>query len=226
MSKIQVLKTRNLNEEILEFAQKHKNEADFDEKFATFLEEKSRWLRIHSVEYSTGNRTSCWTYASRKKTPNSGVLKADAVVIVPFVKQDDRFKLVMIKEFRVPISGYEFGFPAGLYDHNETAEEVARRELREETGLEIDEIIHVSPPVVSSAGMSDESIVYVFCRCSGEPHTDGNEESEDIQVQFLDAQEIDNFLQTNTDAISAKAYPFLMMFEIIQDKMSQNRKKM
>lgn len=177
-----------------------------------FLKKKSRWLKLHNVQYSNAGGTGYWTFASRKADPQPGKpLVADAVVIVPLLRDGDEIKLVTIKEFRIPLGFYEHGFPAGLYDHNETAEEVARRELREETGLELTKILHISPPVVSSAGLSDESVVYIICECTGEPNTDANEGTEDIHVNILDIQGIANLLASG-ESISAKAYPFLLMF--------------
>lgn len=176
------------------------------------MKSKTRWLNLHNVQYANVGGVGHWTFASRKANPAPGQpLVADAVVIIPLLKDGDQTKLVTIKEFRIPLGFYEHGFPAGLYDHNETAEEVARRELREETGLELTKVLHVSPPAVSSAGLSDESVVYVVCECTGEPNTDGNEGTEDIQVNILDTQGIANLLAAG-EPISAKAYPFLLMF--------------
>lgn len=207
----------SLSDEILQFSRSQIDDPDFDRegfllRLEDFLKKKSRWLKLHNVQYSNAGGTGYWTFASRKATPQPGnPLVADAVVIIPLLKNGGETQLVTIKEFRIPLGFYEHGFPAGLYDHNETAEEVARRELREETGLELTKILHVSPPVVSSAGLSDESVVYIVCECTGEPNTDGNEGTEDIHVNILDTQGIANLLASG-ESISAKAYPFLLMF--------------
>lgn len=174
------------------------------------MKQKSRWLKLFNVQYQLQNgKNGVWTFASRKASPNPGQpLVADAVVIIPI--HADRLGLVTIKEFRIPLGDYEHGFPAGLYDHNESAEDVAYRELEEETGLIITDILYVSPPAVSSAGLSDESVIYVVCICAGEPHTDGNEGTEDIEVNILDKNQIKNLLLSG-EKISAKALPFLLM---------------
>ena len=49
--------------------------------------------------------------------------------------------MVIIREYRVPLDGYEYGFPAGLVDNGESLEQAARRELMEETGLRVGELI-------------------------------------------------------------------------------------
>lgn len=213
MEKIQIQNVTSLNEEILQFSRQHKNDPDFDAKFEMFLEQKSRWLKFFNVHYVANGRRGIWSFASRKSIPQPGKpLVADAVVIIPLFKEDDnKYKLVTIREYRIPLGSYEHSFPAGLYDHNESAEEVARRELKEETGLDLTKILHISPPVVSSAGLSDESVVYIICECTGNISLAGNEETEDITVNIIDKDGVDNILQ-GSEPISARAYPFFYAY--------------
>lgn len=176
-----------------------------------------KWLNLFDVDYTTenGNKGS-WTFASRKQQPTlGGPLVADAVVIIPLLKVGRQRKLVTIKEFRIPLGDFEHGFPAGLYDHNETAEKVAKRELKEETGLKMTKVLYVGPACVSSAGLSDESVVYVVCECTGEVSVDGNEATEDITVNILDIDGLRE-LRNSQDKISAKALPFLLMFDAMR----------
>jgi len=186
--------------------------AEDQEKLEDFLRKKSRWLKLYNVEYSGPSGTGYWTFASRKNDPVPGtLLSADAVVIIPILKVGRDRKLVTIKEFRIPLGAYEHGFPAGLYDHNENSDAVAKRELKEETGLKLTKILYTSPPVVSSAGLSDESVVYIVCECTGEASTEGNEGTEDIQVNILDLDGIQKLITSNEN-ISAKALPFFLQF--------------
>lgn len=173
-----------------------------------------KWLNLFDVDYTTPNgKQGKWTFASRKKEPQLGQpLVADAVVIIPLLKDGRKRKLVTIKEFRIPLGDYEHGLPAGLYDHNESAEAVAKRELKEETGLKMTKVLYVGPACVSSAGLSDESVVYVVCECSGTVNTDGNEGTEDITVNVLDIDGV-RALRNSPEKISAKALPFLLMFD-------------
>lgn len=173
-----------------------------------------KWLNLYNANYvSKDGKQGCWTFASRKTPQPAGApLVADAVVIIPLLKDGRKRKLVTIKEFRIPLGDYEYSFPAGLYDHNETAETVAKRELKEETGLKLTKVLYVSPVCVSSAGLSDESVVYVVCECSGEVSNTGNEESEDIQVELLDIDGI-RALHKSSNKISAKALVYMLMFD-------------
>jgi ADP-ribose pyrophosphatase len=99
-------------------------------------------------------------------------------------------KLVVIEEYRVPIEGYELGFPAGLIDDGEDPAEAVRRELLEETGLKLEEVIMISPAVISSAGLSNESVHLAYVKVSGEPNKDKLEASEDITTYLMDQDDV------------------------------------
>ena len=79
---------------------------------------------------------------------------------------DDR--ILLIKEFRMGVNGYVWAFPAGLIDGDETAEQAARRELKEETGLNITKIKDILKPSFSCSGVTDEKSVIIFCEVDGE----------------------------------------------------------
>lgn len=178
-----------------------------------------KWLNLFDVEYTTKNgNTAHWTFASRKKEilelkPGTPI-KADAVVIIPLLKDGRKRKLVTIKEFRIPLADYEYGFPAGLIEENENPAEVAKRELKEETGLKLTRVLYTSAPAVSSAGLSDESVIYVVCECTGQVSNAGNEGSEDITVEIIDVDGVRELLKSG-NKISAKALPYLLMFDAL-----------
>jgi hypothetical protein len=80
-----------------------------------------KWLNLFEVRYiaRTGNEKS-WQMASRLNEPKcitGGFHRPDAVVIVPF--HTVRNKMVIIREYRVTLADYEYGFPAGLVDNGE-----------------------------------------------------------------------------------------------------------
>ena len=80
----------------------------------------------------------------------------------------ERSKVLLQSEFRLATNHYVYNFPAGLIDEGETVEEAAKRELKEETGLDLIEIKDVLPPSYASQGTSDELMQLVVCTCEGE----------------------------------------------------------
>lgn len=180
---------------------------------ATALRDKlascTKWINLFNSQYTSNGHSGNWTFVSRKKVPS--IEKPDAVVIVPIVKTAEGNKLIIISEFRVPINCFEYGFPAGLIDDQETAEMSAKRELQEETGLNLVRTLYTSKNCISSAGLSDESVVYVICECNGVMSNSGNEATENINIQLLDLEQV-RLLLNSKEVISAKALPFLLMF--------------
>jgi ADP-ribose pyrophosphatase len=100
-------------------------------------------------------------------------------------------RLVVIREYRVTLQEYEYTFPAGLVEPGEPIEDTVRRELREETGLEVLEITRISPPTFSSSGLSDETAGVAFVKARALP---GGvpilQDSEIIEVLYLDYEQV------------------------------------
>lgn len=167
------------------------------------------WVNLFEVRFKRrGQPEKSWLMCSRKEKPPLGPAKADAVVIVPTIETDEGRRLVVTKEFRVPIWDYEYGFPAGLIDDGENMEQTVARELKEETGLEVAKIKHVSAPVFSSAGLTDESCHMVLVEAKGQISDKWLDHTEDIEVLLLDVEGIRDLLATNKK-IAAKAWGLL-----------------
>jgi ADP-ribose pyrophosphatase len=136
--------------------------------------------------------------------------RPDAVVIVPF--HTGLEKIVLIREYRATLAGDQYGFPAGLVDSGETVAAAARRELQEETGLTVTRVLNISPPVYSSAGMTDESVAMVYVECDGEPSAAGNEGIEQIEVILASAVEVGRLCADPELKFDAKAWLVLKAF--------------
>jgi ADP-ribose pyrophosphatase len=173
-----------------------------------------KWLNMFDVDYvDQDGRHRSWQIASRSKAPKciTGQFNMpDAVVIVPFHTAEN--KVVIIKEYRVPLADYEYGFPAGLIDPGETIEQTTRRELQEETGLIVTRFLKISAPVYSSAGMTDESVAMVYVECNGQPSTAGNTSSELIEVQLVSRTQASRMCENPTLKFDVKAWLVLVRF--------------
>lgn len=144
-----------------------------------------------------------WDWVRRKNNQK-------AVMIVALDEYQN--KIVVTKEYREPISDYEWGFPAGLIDNNESPVETATRELKEETGLNMKDIHHVSPPVYNSPGLTNESIYIVFCTTWGRVNQKNLEANEDIETFLFSREEIKKLIQDPTKKFGAKAYLLMLHF--------------
>jgi ADP-ribose pyrophosphatase len=185
-----------------------------------------RWLNLFNAEFVMPNgHQGTWQFVSRKSEPRPGPapLVADAVIIVPFLKTGNGWRLVILKEFRVPIGDFEYAFPAGLPDggaaagSTEALEAAAVRELKEESGLDVTRIVRVTTPHLSSSGLSDECASYVFVECTGNPSTAGTEGTEVIEVITLDYDDVCRLCDTTDPQVkfSAKTWPFLLMYKLL-----------
>lgn len=121
------------------------------------------FLKTYKAIYKTENGKELeYEFVSRQGNISEQTMsgrKTDAVVILPF--SEDYKRVLMIKEFRLPVNETVIEFPAGLIDAGETAEEAAIRELKEETGYSVLKVVHVSKPSYTSSGLTNEKIQYV-----------------------------------------------------------------
>ena len=173
-----------------------------------------KWANLFEVRYERKAKPEkSWIMCSRKDKPVGNAGKPDVVVIIATIETDAGRKLVVTKEFRVPIWDYEYGFPTGLIDDGENVEQAVSRELKEETGLELVKIKHISAPVFSSAGLTDESSHMVLVEARGVVSNEWLEDSEDIEVLLLDIAGIRGLLASDKK-IAAKAWGLLYNYAI------------
>jgi ADP-ribose pyrophosphatase len=148
-----------------------------------------KWINLFAAQFRNNDHTGRWVFASRKPDPHAGQGRADAVIIVPtLVNPNGPPQLVLIREFRIPVGGYVYGFPAGLLEPGESVEDTARREIAEETGMEVVKVKRVTPPLYSSSGLTDEAAAMAFVDVrstpGGKPRLDASEELEVVLWDF------------------------------------------
>ena len=173
-----------------------------------------KWINLFDITYldKTG-RQHTWQVASRDKVPRcvtGNFDPPDAVLMIPFHRVEE--KLVLIREYRVPLAAFQWEFPAGLIDPGETIETAARRELKEETGLDLTHIHHISPILYSTAGMTDESLALVYCECEGMPSSSENQGTEAIEVELFSPAEAKQILFDRSHMMDVKTWLALAQF--------------
>jgi ADP-ribose pyrophosphatase len=179
---------------------------------------RQKWINLFAATYE--NRThgvGRWLFVSRKANPRAERDQCDAVVIVPvLISTDQPPRLVLEKEFRVPVGDYVIGFPAGLLEKGEGIEEAVRREMLEETGLEVVRCKRITQPIYSTSGLSDESAAMVFVDVRQVPGVEPQPEaSEDITLMLLDHAEVCRLCDDTSARIDAKAWTILYMYQML-----------
>ena len=169
---------------------------------------KLKFVALFTVSYlDRKGKPRDWHMVSRCETPKcvtGKIQHPDATIIVPYHREQQ--KLVVIKEYRVPVGDYMVGFPAGLIDPGEDVAVTAGRELHEETGLDLTRVYRHSPAVFSSAGITDESISMVFAEVTGTPSIRNTSDSEDIEIYLMDRGEIRDLLAKDDVVFGARAW--------------------
>lgn len=104
-------------------------------------------------------------------------------------------KMVLLHEFRMAVNRRIYNLIAGMIEKDETIEDCIRREVYEETGLNVVEIRKILRPSFSAVGISDMKTYVAFVKVDGEiaDHTSDNE---DIEAAFYSKEEIRQMLET------------------------------
>ena len=177
----------------------------------------TKFLNMYDVDYvnKIGNSKK-WTSVSRvslKEYENRLLIHnttTDAVLIAPY--HIEKEKLVLVKQYRVPLNHYIYEIPAGLVDNNEDIENCVKRELFEETGLELVEIKKVFKNIYLSPGITDECASLVFCTCKGDISYDYLQEDEDLTIHMYSQDEIDDIIK-NEEKLDLKTLFAMQLFK-------------
>lgn len=166
------------------------------------------YLNFYEMEaIHRDGRSSPYYVASRAKAVSelkavSGKNRPDGVILYG-VYGENKDKVVLIRQYRYPLGGYVYEFPAGLVEPGEDMLSAGIREMYEETGLTLTPVPCGSygRPFFTTVGMTDESCGMVFGYCSGTPTNVHQEQSEEIQVVIADREECKRILREENVAI-------------------------
>lgn len=122
------------------------------------------------------------------KTTREYIRHPGASAILPVYKNGD---VMLIQQFRYPVSQVFFEVPAGKIDPGEDPETTAVRELKEETGLECDHMYYVGH-FYPSIGYTDE-IIHIYIAWSIEEKQNNTDDDEFLipyRIPFKEAIEM------------------------------------
>lgn len=137
---------------------------------STRLAETSHFLKVEllDLEFSNGERR----VYERLKSSGLG-----AVIIVP-MRDDDT--VLLVREYGAGIDRYELGLPKGRLDRDETVEQGANRELKEEVGFGARELHILTTLSLSPAYMT--SMTHVVLARDLYPERLPGDEPEELEV--------------------------------------------
>lgn len=169
---------------------------------------ENRFLNLYELDarQRDGKAIRYYVASRAKKTEDlksvSGHRRADGVIMYG-VYGEKKDQIVLIRQYRYPLGGYIYEFPAGLVEPGEDVREAGIREMFEETGMTFTprEGGDFERPFFTTVGMTDESCAMVFGYCSGTPSNEHQEAAEDIQVVLADRAECRRILKEENVAI-------------------------
>lgn len=169
----------------------------------------NKFANLYDLDVTHKNgRASHYFVASRAKGPEelkivTGENHPDGVIMYA-VCGENRDKVVLIRQYRYPLGGYVYEFPAGLVEPGEDYRDCAVREMHEETGL-VFHPLDVDPmyeePRFTTVGLTDESCAMVYGYADGEITDKYNEGSEEIEIVIADKAEVRRILKEERVAI-------------------------
>jgi len=150
---------------------------------------EGNWLSLKEFTYlSRDGKEIKWESIERKQ-------QKVVLVIIGLLVPSNRY--VLIRQYRPAVDNYVIGFPAGISDSDNTAQE-ALRELKEETGY-AGTVTGISPPLKVNFGVMDDSCRIINVEIDEKDPVNAKpkqllEPSEEIEVILKRKEEVKEFL--------------------------------
>ena len=119
-------------------------------------------------------------------------------------------RVVLVRQFRYAVDSWQIELPAGGIELGEDSAQAAMRELREESGFLVDELVslgHVYP----SGGSTDEVAHLFAARCSRERASTEFDKGEQIETVYASAEQMEELLLSGA-CTHAVSYALWMRF--------------
>lgn len=156
---------------------------------------EGKYLKNYELTYENrGGKEKKYELVSLRNLKSENELgnRVSGVSIAAFVGD----RMLLLKEFRMAVNREIYNLCAGRLEENETVEECAKRELFEETGLVVEEIMHILPPSFSAVTITDAKTQIIFVKASGKLSTEHNSDNEQICPGLYTKDEMRKMLDT------------------------------
>ena len=169
---------------------------------------EGKFITRYDVDYLTAEgHSKTYEIVSRNKSIQTledlQNKSPDSVIMILTDESGER--ILVSREYRMAMAQWIYNFPAGLIDPGETPEESAKRELWEETGLDLIRIDDVLDNSYSAVGFSNERNITVFGAARGE-FRKSTSDAEEIIPGWYTKEEIRELLRTEAFAARTQAY--------------------
>lgn len=175
-----------------------------------------KYLKNYEITYQNkSGREKKYEIVSRRELHDiSDIGNKPSGVSIIATKED---KLLLLHEFRMGVNCFVYNLCAGMLESGESIEACINRELFEETGLKVKQIIKILPPSYSAVAISDVSTYIAFVEVYGD-FQDNSSENEEIQAAFYTRDEVSKLLEKEPFSSRAQmaAYYFALQGNQLQ----------
>ena len=173
--------------------------------------DEGNFITRYNLKYSTvDGQDKIYEMISRnpdmKTSEDIKNLGVDAVVLI--IEDETHEKILIDREFRLAANSWVYNFPAGMIDPGETPDESARRELKEETGLDLISIDDRIGPSYSAIGFSNEKNVCIVGTADG-VFAESTSAFEEIKPGWYTRAQVRDLLQKESFTARTQAYCYL-----------------
>lgn len=172
---------------------------------------RGSYLCMYEIDYITeSGRKKTYEMVSRQGCTALGLpdltlatigKKLTGVVLCVFNETED--KILLTNEFRLGVNRNVVGNVAGLVDKGESIKEACRRELKEETNLDISSWLNVFDPTFTSAPITDDITQLVVCKATGELG-ESDSDLEEVNADWYTKDEVRAMLKSTEYIFSSR----------------------
>ena len=169
---------------------------------------EGKFITRYDVQYTTAEgRSKTYEIVSRNRNIQTLADLQNCVPdsVIMILTDESGERILVSREYRMAMAQWIYNFPAGLIDPGESPEQSAKRELWEETGLELVRITDVLDGSYSAVGFSNERNVCVFGVAAGE-FRKSTSDAEEIVPGWYTKEEMRALLRTECFAARTQAY--------------------